>query len=264
MPISTAPLARKLHLRSGMRGFVLGAPKGFALEAPPGTTLSARPGKGPYDFGLAFARDTRALAKAAPALAARVDPDEGWAWLAWPKKTGAIETDLSRDGDCWEALWDTGWEGVSLVSLDDDWSAWRIRPSPKVKRNERATKAIAERDAARATPIDAYLDKLPPPQRAALQEIRRIVRAAAPDATEAMSYQIPTFKRKGKNLVHMAAFKAHLSFFPGSGALTEKLAKDLAGYKTAKGTIQFTVEKPLPAALVRKIVRMRIREQDEA
>lgn len=147
MPISAAPLARKLHLREGMRGFVLGAPKGFVLEAPGAAKLTTRPGAGPYDFGLAFAKDRDALAKAAPGLVARMRED-GWAWLAWPKKSGRIATDLSRD-EGWDALWDTGWEGVALVSLDEDWSAWRIRPSTKVKRNARATAAIAKRDAQR-------------------------------------------------------------------------------------------------------------------
>ncbi|MEA3198616.1 MAG: hypothetical protein QOE90_44 [Thermoplasmata archaeon] len=147
MPISSAPLAKKLMLKPGMKGLLLHAPAGFKLDVPKGATLATRASAKTYDFGLAFAKDAKALAKVAPALVGRMRED-AMAWIAWPKKTGSIETDLSRDGD-WDALWDTGWEGVSLVSLDDDWSAWRIRPSPKVKRNERALKAIAEREAKR-------------------------------------------------------------------------------------------------------------------
>ncbi len=147
MPISSAPLAKKLMMKPGMKGLVLRAPRGFALEAPKGVTLATKPNAKQYDFGLAFVKDAKALAKDAPALVARMREDS-MAWIAWPKKTGSIATDLTRDGG-WDALWETGWEGVALVSIDEDWSAWRIRPSPKVKRNERALRAIAEREADR-------------------------------------------------------------------------------------------------------------------
>lgn len=146
MPISSAPLAKKLMLKPGMKGLVLQAPKGFALEAPEGATLATRAGAKEYDFGLLFAKESKALAKGAPALVARMREDS-IAWVAWPKKTGSIETDLTRDGG-WEALWETGWEGVALVSIDDDWSAWRIRPSGKVTRSPEALERIAARERA--------------------------------------------------------------------------------------------------------------------
>lgn len=264
MPISSAPLAKKLMLKPGMRGVLLDAPKGFALAPPPGVTLSTRAAGKDLDFGLAFARDSARLAKVAPKLV-KLLREDAIGWIAWPKKTGSIETDLSRDAD-WSALWDTGWEGVSLVSLDEDWSAWRIRPSTKVKRTPEAQAWIAKRDAAlenaRANPVDAYLAALPAPHRAALEKLRAQIRAAAPDVVEVISYGIPTFRRKGKNLVHMAAFKAHLSFFPGRAAMADELRDALEGYRTSKGTIQFTVEKPLPAALVKRIVKLRVAEQD--
>lgn len=127
-----------------------------------------------------------------------------------------------------------------------------------------ARKPLARKAAARKTPaqgVDAYLAALPEDERAALQKLRRQIRAAAPDATETLSYGIPTFAHHG-NLVHMAAFKAHCSFFPGSGGVTMALAEDLRGFKTAKGTIQFTPKKPIPAALVERIVKMRVAENE--
>ena len=89
-----------------------------------------------------------------------------------------------------------------------------------------------------------------------------MIRAAAPkEATEAISYGMPAFKYKG-SLVGYAAFKEHCSFFPMSGTLIEEMQDDLKKYKTSKGTIQFPLDKPLPAALVKKLVKARILEND--
>ena len=107
--------------------------------------------------------------------------------------------------------------------------------------------------------VEAYLDQMPGPQRALLERIRDIAWAEAPDAEEVIAYGIPTFKLSG-NLVHYAAFKNHMSFFPGGTAHNEALKDELQGYRIAKGTIQFTLDKPLPDDLVRKIVRLRIAE----
>lgn len=110
--------------------------------------------------------------------------------------------------------------------------------------------------------VEAYLDQIPGPQRALLERIRDIAWAEAPDAEEVIAYGIPTFKLSG-NLVHYAAFKNHMSFFPGGTAHNEALKDELQGYRIAKGTIQFTLDKPLPDDLVRKIVRLRIAENRE-
>ena len=107
--------------------------------------------------------------------------------------------------------------------------------------------------------VDAYLAEVPEPFQAILRHLRDIIRDEAPDAEEAIGYGIPTFKLEG-NLVHFAAFKNHMSLFPGSTAHNEALKQDLASYKLAKGTIQFTPDKPLSDELVRKIVRLRIAE----
>ena len=117
-------------------------------------------------------------------------------------------------------------------------------------------------DKATAQSVEAYLARLPVPERAALEKLRATIRAAAPAAEEAISYHIPTFKLNG-GLVAYAAFKKHCSFFPMSNVVTTALAKDIAPHLTSKGTLQFTVDKPLPAALVKKIVKARIAENTQ-
>jgi uncharacterized protein YdhG (YjbR/CyaY superfamily) len=112
--------------------------------------------------------------------------------------------------------------------------------------------------------IDAYLAPLPEEVRSALERVRRTIKAAAPETTETISYQMPTFKYRGRALVGFAAFKNHCSLFPYSRKVMIVLEQDLQGYDTSgKGaTIRFTTEKPLPAALIRKVVRTRIEEID--
>jgi uncharacterized protein YdhG (YjbR/CyaY superfamily) len=107
--------------------------------------------------------------------------------------------------------------------------------------------------------IDEYLDATSADKRAALQKLRKDIRAAAPRAEECISYQMPAFRLDGKMLVWFGAASKHCSFFPGSTAV-ERHAKDLkkAGYDTSKGTVRFPPEEPLPATLVRKLVKTRI------
>ncbi|HZN37281.1 MAG TPA: DUF1801 domain-containing protein [Planctomycetota bacterium] len=107
---------------------------------------------------------------------------------------------------------------------------------------------------------DDYLAGLPAGQRAALEKLRRNIRAAAPKAEECISYRMPAFRLDGKVLVLYAAMAKHCSFFPGSGTAVEAHSAALEGYSTSKGTIRFDTEKPLPAKLVRDIVRYRIVE----
>ena len=113
---------------------------------------------------------------------------------------------------------------------------------------------------ASATAIDAYLAKTADPFRSALEHIRALIKAAAPDAEEALVYGVPGFRLNGRPLVCYAAFKAHCGFYPMNPALMDSLKDELAGYRTAKGTIQFTPDKPLPDALLRKIVTARVTE----
>lgn len=108
--------------------------------------------------------------------------------------------------------------------------------------------------------VEDYLAALPPDQRAALEHLRATIRAAAPEATEAISYGMPAFKQDGRGLVGYAAFKAHCSLFPMSAAVIPEHAAALEGFTTSKGTIRFTPEAPLPDALVTAIVRTRLAE----
>jgi uncharacterized protein YdhG (YjbR/CyaY superfamily) len=108
--------------------------------------------------------------------------------------------------------------------------------------------------------VEDYLAALPGDQRAALEKLRKTIMTTAPDATETISYQMPTFKLRGRVLVYYAAFKDHCSLFPASIAVMEALGEELKPYFSGKGTLRFTVDKPLPAALVKKIVKARIEE----
>jgi uncharacterized protein YdhG (YjbR/CyaY superfamily) len=110
------------------------------------------------------------------------------------------------------------------------------------------------------TSVDAYLAALPEGPRLALEGLRRTIRAAAPEATETISYQMPAFKDHGRFLVAYAAFKDHCSLFPASHAVMRLLGEELEPYFSGKGTLRFTAERPIPAALVKKIVKARLEE----
>jgi uncharacterized protein YdhG (YjbR/CyaY superfamily) len=110
--------------------------------------------------------------------------------------------------------------------------------------------------APKATTVDEYLGTLPVDKRAALQWLRRQIKAAAPGAEECISYGIPAFRLDGKLLVHFGAAARHCAFYPG--AVIESLKGELAGYDTSKGTIRFQPDKPPPADLVKKLVRAQI------
>ena len=112
--------------------------------------------------------------------------------------------------------------------------------------------------------VEAYLAALPDPSRAALERLRRTIRSAAPDATEGISYQMPAFKDQGRFLVAYAAFADHCSLFPATDGVKEALGDELAPYLSGRGTIRFTVDRPLPAALVTKVVRARLEENEAA
>ena len=106
-----------------------------------------------------------------------------------------------------------------------------------------------------AASIDAYLAKLPADQRAALETLRGQIRALVPEAQEAISYGLPTFKLSG-NLVHFGAAAKHCAFYPGG--VVDRFAERLAGFETAKGTIRFQPDAPLPPDLIRDIVEYRV------
>lgn len=110
--------------------------------------------------------------------------------------------------------------------------------------------------------VEAYLAKVPEPARTTLKKMRAMIKAAAPkEAIEELSYGVPAFRYKG-GLVGYAAFKKHCSFFPMQASLTDAMKDELKDYRTSKGTLQFGVDKPLPAALVKKMVKARVAENE--
>jgi uncharacterized protein YdhG (YjbR/CyaY superfamily) len=107
--------------------------------------------------------------------------------------------------------------------------------------------------------IDAYVGMYQRRIQRLLQGMRQAIRDAIPDAGEAIRYGIPTFKLRGKNLVHFAAFKNHIGFYPTSSGIAA-FRKQLSKYKTSKGTVQFPLDEPIPYDLVKKITRFRVAE----
>jgi uncharacterized protein YdhG (YjbR/CyaY superfamily) len=114
-----------------------------------------------------------------------------------------------------------------------------------------------------ATTVDEYLAGTPEPARSTLKHIRAVIQSVVPkETTEVISYGMPMFKYNGM-LVGYAAFKNHCSLFPTGSGVLDRFEKELKGYRTSKGTIQFPVDKPLADALVKKIVRARVKENRE-
>jgi uncharacterized protein YdhG (YjbR/CyaY superfamily) len=114
--------------------------------------------------------------------------------------------------------------------------------------------------AAKPNPIDEYLAAVTDDQRAALEKLRKTIRAAAPKAEECISYQLAAFRLNGKPLVAFGATANHCAFFPMSATIVEAHKDELKDYDTSKGTIRFQADKPLPVVLVRKLVKARIAE----
>lgn len=106
--------------------------------------------------------------------------------------------------------------------------------------------------------IDEYIASFPADVQEILQQIRQTIRQAAPEATEALSYQLPTFKLHG-NLVHFGAFKTHIGFYPAPSGV-EQFKVELAAYKGAKGSVQFPLDQPMPLDLIRRITEFRVAE----
>ncbi len=108
--------------------------------------------------------------------------------------------------------------------------------------------------------MEEYFAGLPPAEREALERLRSTIRSVVPEATETISYQMPAFKLQGRFLVSYAAFRDHCSLFPANDRVREVCGDALLPYLSGKGTLRFTVEHPMPAALVKKVVRTRAKE----
>jgi uncharacterized protein YdhG (YjbR/CyaY superfamily) len=112
---------------------------------------------------------------------------------------------------------------------------------------------------ATATSIDDYIAGFPPETQRPLREVRALIASLAPDATETISYAIPTFDLNGRHLVHFAGFARHIGFYPIPSGI-EAFKDELAVYKQGRGSVQFPLDKPMPMDLIRRIVEFRIAE----
>ena len=107
--------------------------------------------------------------------------------------------------------------------------------------------------------VDEYMARVPPKFRTALRQLRKTIKAAAPDADEVISYQMPAFRQNGM-LVYYAAFKDHCSLFAVSAQVRRQFSAELKPFVVGKGTLRFTPDRPLPADLVTRIVKARVAE----
>jgi uncharacterized protein YdhG (YjbR/CyaY superfamily) len=127
-----------------------------------------------------------------------------------------------------------------------------------------STKTKIEARSSSANDVEAFLAAVPADKRAALKTLRKTIRAAAPKATELINYGVPMFRLDGKNLVSFNAAANHCTFYVQSPAVMRAFAAELKDYKRGKGSIQFSADKPIPAALVTKLVKARVAENGKA
>jgi uncharacterized protein YdhG (YjbR/CyaY superfamily) len=122
---------------------------------------------------------------------------------------------------------------------------------------------MADPPASDADAVEAYLARVPEPGRGTLQAVRATLRALLPEASEGISYGMPAFKVRTKPVAGYAAFPNHCGFYPMSGNVVAALKADLDGYETSKGGIRFSLDTPLPAELIEKLVKARLAEIDK-
>lgn len=108
--------------------------------------------------------------------------------------------------------------------------------------------------------VDEYLGRLEEPKRATLEELRRTILEIVPEAEEVISYRVPAFRLQGKVIAGFAAFKNHLSYLPFSGSVLGQLGDELEGYAMTKSSLHFPVDRPLPKALVKQLIAVRLAE----
>ena len=108
-----------------------------------------------------------------------------------------------------------------------------------------------------ATSIDEYISEFPSGTQGVLKQLRALITASAPDATETISYAIPTFDLNGRHLVHFAGYERHVGFYP-TGSGIEAFKAELTPFKSAKGSVQFPIDQPLPTDLIRRMVEFRV------
>jgi uncharacterized protein YdhG (YjbR/CyaY superfamily) len=132
-----------------------------------------------------------------------------------------------------------------------------------MKKAKPAARSSASKSRVAPKSVEDYLARVPQPARSTLKKVRAAIRSALPrEATEAISYQIPAFKYKGRPLVWFAAFSNHCSLFPTASVIAA-FKNELKGFQISKGTIQFPVDKPLPAALLKKMAKARLAQNEK-
>lgn len=112
----------------------------------------------------------------------------------------------------------------------------------------------------KARTVQAYIAECPPEVRKVLKQLRTLIKATAPRATEKLSYGIPAFNLNGHYLVHIAGWKKHLSMYPVTGGVAREFKDEIKRYRTGKGTLQFPLAQPMPKGLIRRIVKFRVSE----
>lgn len=108
--------------------------------------------------------------------------------------------------------------------------------------------------------VDAYLATVPEPQRSTLQQVRASIRSIIPDAQECISYNMPAYRIEGKVVAGFASFTRHCAYLPHSGSVFPELVDELAGYRHTSGSLHFPVDRPLPEALIRRLIEVRRRQ----
>jgi uncharacterized protein YdhG (YjbR/CyaY superfamily) len=136
-------------------------------------------------------------------------------------------------------------------------------PTRRLREVSQRTEALPG-SASGSVEVDAFLGVLPDEARTALEQLRELIAAAAPEAVEDIAYGVPAFKYRGRPLVSFAAGKGHLAFYVQSPPVMDAHRAELKGYDTSKGTIRFQATEPLPEALVTKLVQARMAETDAA
>jgi uncharacterized protein YdhG (YjbR/CyaY superfamily) len=138
------------------------------------------------------------------------------------------------------------------------WFAFRTERVPTAHHNQ----SLIDFRAMSAKEVDEYLSGVEEPRRSALERLRTIILEIVPDAEQVISYGLPAFRVHGATVAGFAAFKNHLSYVPFSGSVLGQLRDELEGYTLTKSSLHFDVERPLPKALVKKLIAIRLEEAD--
>lgn len=265
-----------MGIREGMRVIHLRSPENYAEllgDLPRGAVLEVNLVKS-APFIHYFAKKRAPLSVAFPKLkqALRLD---GALWISWLKTEAKVPTDLDdavvreiglKNGlvDVKVAAIDEVWSGLKFVYRLKDRKSYRILDeSTFMKKTKSAKQKAPVKRKAAPKNVDEYLARAPEQARSALTKIRAAIRSVVPpNATETISYGIPAFRTKKGILVWFAAFSAHCSLFP-TAAVIESFRSELKDYRTSKGTIHFPLDKPLPVALIKKIVKARARQLED-